>query len=139
MADVAERLEERKALDRRGFFLRRGVVSGAAVANLIRAIERASPAARSRGGRAAGVRNLLSTVPEVRRLAAGRAIRALVVPVLGLGAFAVRGILFDKTREAQPHTGIAASRWRRGLYGLPMGSSLAASVPHGRWSTAAPP
>lgn len=46
------------------------------------------------------VRNLLDAVPEVRELAASPAVRALVEPVLGAGAFPVRGILFDKTPDA---------------------------------------
>ncbi|HET7232546.1 MAG TPA: phytanoyl-CoA dioxygenase family protein [Longimicrobium sp.] len=46
------------------------------------------------------IRNLLEAVPAVRELARSPAIRALVEPVLGAGAFAVRGILFDKTPDA---------------------------------------
>jgi ectoine hydroxylase-related dioxygenase (phytanoyl-CoA dioxygenase family) len=42
-----------------------------------------------------GVRNLLN-VPEVRELADLEAIMNLVQPILGEGAIAVRGILFDK-------------------------------------------
>ena len=50
--------------------------------------------ARAEEGRG-GVRNLLD-VPEVRELADLEAIMNLVRPILGAGAFAVRGILFDK-------------------------------------------
>ncbi|HEU4457390.1 MAG TPA: phytanoyl-CoA dioxygenase family protein [Longimicrobium sp.] len=46
------------------------------------------------------IRNLLEVVPEIRALARSAAVRALVEPVLGAGAFAVRGILFDKTPDA---------------------------------------
>lgn len=46
------------------------------------------------------IRNLLEAVPAVRELACSAEIRALVEPVLGAGAFAVRGILFDKTPDA---------------------------------------
>ncbi|HYJ80121.1 MAG TPA: phytanoyl-CoA dioxygenase family protein [Longimicrobiaceae bacterium] len=46
------------------------------------------------------IRNLLEVVPEVRALARSEAVRALVRPVLGEGCFAVRGILFDKTPDA---------------------------------------
>ena len=81
--------------------MRRGVVSTATVADLAQAIEEAPPAdgARARGGSVFGMRNLLE-VSAVRRLAKGRAIRDLVEPILGSGAFCVRGIFFDKTAEA---------------------------------------
>lgn len=45
-------------------------------------------------------RNLLDAIPEVRTLAAAKEIRAIVEPVLGPNAFPVKGILFDKTPEA---------------------------------------
>ncbi|MGB6476402.1 MAG: phytanoyl-CoA dioxygenase family protein [Candidatus Sulfotelmatobacter sp.] len=47
----------------------------------------------------AGERNLLD-VPAVRRLAGSSFVRGLVEQVLGSGCFAVRGILFNKTEEA---------------------------------------
>ena len=47
----------------------------------------------------AGERNLLD-VPVVRRLARSSVVRGLIEPVLGSGCFAVRGILFNKTEEA---------------------------------------
>ena len=47
----------------------------------------------------AGERNLLD-VPVVRRLAGSSVVRGLIEPVLGSGCFAVRGILFNKTEEA---------------------------------------
>lgn len=46
------------------------------------------------------LRNLLEDVPEVTALADSTAVRALVAPTLGPGCFPVRGILFDKTPEA---------------------------------------
>jgi ectoine hydroxylase-related dioxygenase (phytanoyl-CoA dioxygenase family) len=46
------------------------------------------------------VRNLLDAVPAVRDVARSAGVRALVEPVLGTGCFAVRGILFDKTPDA---------------------------------------
>jgi ectoine hydroxylase-related dioxygenase (phytanoyl-CoA dioxygenase family) len=46
------------------------------------------------------MRNLLATVPAVQSLAQAQPIRALVATVLGPAAFAVRGLLFDKTRAA---------------------------------------
>ncbi len=46
------------------------------------------------------IRDLLAAVPEVRVLARSSQIHELVTPILGNSAFAVRGILFDKTPEA---------------------------------------
>ncbi len=93
--------DDRTALARRGFHMCRGVVSGAVVDELTRAIAQAPVAegARAHRGSVAGIRNLLR-VPAVRRLATSRAIRDLVEPILGPRAFAVRGIFFDKTAEA---------------------------------------
>ncbi len=53
-----------------------------------------------RRGSLHAVRNLLEAVPEVRTLTRSAAVRALVEPVLGPGAFVVRAILFDKTPDA---------------------------------------
>lgn len=53
-----------------------------------------------RGGRRAGARNLLGEVPEVRALAGSAGVYEVVKAVLGAGAFAVRGLLFDKTPGA---------------------------------------
>ncbi len=90
--------EEQSRLHRQGFLLCRGAVSGAVVADLVRTIAETPPSSDARRS-LAGRRNLLQ-VDAVRRLAAGRAVRELVQPVLGGGAFAVRGIFFDKTAEA---------------------------------------
>ena len=53
----------------------------------------------NRRGSAYGGRNLLA-IPEVRNLAAERAIRALVDPIVGSTAIPVRALFFDKTPEA---------------------------------------
>ena len=58
------------------------------------------PAAVERRGSVHAVRDLLHAVPAVRALAGSAAVRALVEPVLGAGCFVARGILFDKTPEA---------------------------------------
>jgi hypothetical protein len=47
-----------------------------------------------------GVRDLLNQAPKVRTLADSNPIRSLLVPLLGENAQPVRGILFDKTKEA---------------------------------------
>jgi ectoine hydroxylase-related dioxygenase (phytanoyl-CoA dioxygenase family) len=53
----------------------------------------------NRGGSTYGGRNLLA-LPEVRNLAAERAIRALIDPIVGSTAIPVRALFFDKTPEA---------------------------------------
>jgi hypothetical protein len=50
--------------------------------------------------RRGGIRNLLELSPEVKDLSKSETIRNIVCPVLGNEAFAVRGILFDKTDNA---------------------------------------
>jgi len=54
---------------------------------------------RKRGGVYA-IRNLLDVVPAVAHLAESDKLTALVQSVLGKGAFPVRGMLFDKTPDA---------------------------------------
>jgi ectoine hydroxylase-related dioxygenase (phytanoyl-CoA dioxygenase family) len=54
---------------------------------------------RRRGGVYA-IRNLLDALPAARQLARSAEVRALVEPVLGVGCFPVRGVLFDKTPAA---------------------------------------
>lgn len=87
---------------RDGFAVVAGVLGPAEVDGLVAALARAGadPAARARRGGVYAIRDLLRVVPEVRALAASAAVRGLVVPVLGPGAFAVRGLLFDKTEGA---------------------------------------
>jgi ectoine hydroxylase-related dioxygenase (phytanoyl-CoA dioxygenase family) len=46
------------------------------------------------------MRDLLRAVPATRRLADSEALAGLVRPVLGPGAFVIRGLLFDKTPGA---------------------------------------
>lgn len=60
---------------------------------------RAAPGVRRREGVYA-IRNLFAVVPEIHQLARHPKIRALVEDVLGPTCFAVRGILFDKTPDA---------------------------------------
>jgi len=55
---------------------------------------------KSRGHSAFGVRKLLEVASAVGHLAGSAEIRALIEPILGAEAFAVRGIFFDKTPSA---------------------------------------
>ena len=59
-------------------------------------LDRALPAPAQHN---AGLRNLLD-LPRIAELAASQKVRSLVDPLLGPDAFPVRGILFDKTPEA---------------------------------------
>lgn len=88
---------------RDGFAVVPGVVGADVVAGLIAAVGRAETdgeAGRKRGGKVYAVRDLLAQVPAVAALSRSAEVRRLVEPVLGPGAVAVRGILFDKTGGA---------------------------------------
>ncbi|QDV36107.1 phytanoyl-CoA dioxygenase family protein [Tautonia plasticadhaerens] len=106
MPTVPDDLADR--IDRDGFAVVPGVLDDAEVDALIAAVGRAEfeatrladPASLRRGKSVYGLRDLLGRVPEVRILAASPEIRGLVEPVLGPGAFAVRGLWFDKTAGA---------------------------------------
>lgn len=77
---------------RDGFTLTRQVLQPAALLHLIKVCMAPED---GRGG----VRNLLDT-PVFRALAESAEIQALITPILSKEAFLVRGILFDKTGEA---------------------------------------
>jgi ectoine hydroxylase-related dioxygenase (phytanoyl-CoA dioxygenase family) len=79
---------------RDGFVIVPDAVDRAAVDALLAAVQ--PVAAGTRGG----VRHLLRDVPAVRALARSAPVRAVAEAALGPGAFAVRGILFDKTPDA---------------------------------------
>lgn len=53
-----------------------------------------------RAGKAFGIRNLLNVVPFTRDLANSSACRSVVEPILGSSARVVRGIYFDKHKDA---------------------------------------
>ena len=67
---------------------------------LITALESAGTAGRQRHGAVYAIRNLLETVPAVAAYARSPAALELVRAILGPGCFPVRGLLFDKTPEA---------------------------------------
>ena len=95
MADTWERIE------RDGFAVVPPVVGEPAVAALLSALNRLDAGAGVRRRETVyAVRNLLEAVPEVAALARSAERRALVTPVLGENCFPVRGILFDKTADA---------------------------------------
>ena len=55
---------------------------------------------RERAGKAFGIRNLLNVVPFTRELANHSTCRSIVEPILGNTARVVRGIYFDKHKDA---------------------------------------
>lgn len=94
-------LQTTEMLERDGFAIVQGILDTGAVAALIAAVGRAGDGAGSqRRGSVYAVRNLLEDVPEVSALADAPEVRSLVAPVLRPDCFPVRGILFDKTPEA---------------------------------------
>ena len=90
-----------KTLAEKGFAVLPQVLGSAETATLVSSLQQADAqtSIRSRGGVYA-IRNLLDVVPEIRSLATSPQIGALVQAVLGPQAIAVRGLLFDKTPEA---------------------------------------
>ncbi len=76
-----------------GFAVREGVVDAAMIEALKRELDR-------RAGRAFGLRDLMNVVPFTRTFANSAALMSLVEPVLGRGARVVRGIYFDKHKDA---------------------------------------
>jgi ectoine hydroxylase-related dioxygenase (phytanoyl-CoA dioxygenase family) len=95
LKDIASEVEHR------GFTAVEGVLSPELVASLVSVLDSINHngAVRRRGGIFA-VRNLLDISKEVRALATSDAIRELVEPVLGAQFLPVRGIMFDKIRDA---------------------------------------
>ncbi|MDB6112471.1 MAG: protein involved in biosynthesis of mitomycin antibiotics/polyketide fumonisin [Pedosphaera sp.] len=86
-----------------GFAILSDALPSRMVSELIDAIERAPTGVsslRQRGQDVYAMRNLIESVPAVQTLADSAPMRALVKLILGSGAFAVRGLLFDKTPEA---------------------------------------
>ena len=83
-----------------GFAIIPNVLSEAECERLIDALKQdAAGTRRERKGSVYAVRNLLE-IAAVRELAQSEMVRQWIVPILGTEAVAVRGLLFDKTPEA---------------------------------------
>ena len=91
----------RAEVDQNGFAIVPGLLKGEEVENLIQAISRADEqeGVRKRGGVYA-IRNLFEVLPEAADLANSPSVMSLATDALGSNAFPVRGILFDKTPDA---------------------------------------
>jgi ectoine hydroxylase-related dioxygenase (phytanoyl-CoA dioxygenase family) len=91
-------------LERDGFVILDRVATPDRVAELIEATRvyatGSSDGLLDRRGEVYGGRDLLWRIDEVRRLAGSRALLDIAEKVLGPGAFAVRGLFFDKTPTA---------------------------------------
>src|SRR5688500_16968534 len=101
-----DNLSLRELLDLYGFVIVRGLLSAAAIRSLLDGLSREKldrwcdpQAARARHGAIFARRNLLD-VPAVADLVASPALGEVVLAILGERARAVRGILFDKTPDA---------------------------------------
>ena len=90
------------AVARDGYCIIPDVIGTAEVSRLTESVQRVSQplSVRERNSRTYAIRNLLALVPQVRELACSRAVLGLVEPLLGPRARVVRGLLFDKTPDA---------------------------------------
>jgi len=90
-----------QSIEQNGFAIISNVVEDGTISALINALDQAgSQKGVRRRESVYAIRSLLEAVPQVAALAAAPAIRALLTPLLGPDCFAVRGILFDKTPDA---------------------------------------
>jgi ectoine hydroxylase-related dioxygenase (phytanoyl-CoA dioxygenase family) len=94
-----------ESLENDGYFLASRVLNAATIAELRAASETIAKRGATVRAASRNARRLLEACPEVAALAASATIRGLVEPVLGGGAFAVRGLLFDKVAGANWHVG----------------------------------
>jgi hypothetical protein len=117
-------------IQRDGWSVTGPVVDAELLDRVTAAVEPLFAAATTRGG----LRNVLETCEELRELTRSEGVRRLAESVLGPGCFAVRGILFDKTADANWrvawHQDLAiAVRTRRDVEGFEAWSEKA-GVPH---------
>jgi hypothetical protein len=105
MTAVEERVEAwRERFDGDGYAILDRVLASDRIAELIAATGDYARGNHNglldRRGEVYGGRDLLWRIEEVRRLAGSRELTGIVEAVLGPGAFAVRGLFFDKTPTA---------------------------------------
>ncbi|XAM01529.1 phytanoyl-CoA dioxygenase family protein [Phycisphaeraceae bacterium D3-23] len=93
-------------VERYGFAVVEDVLMPTRVDALTAGVERAAAQAAAQGDKTGyGFRDLFDAVPETRQLLQEPHVVRLVTQVLGPGAFAVRGLLFDKIDGANWHVG----------------------------------
>jgi ectoine hydroxylase-related dioxygenase (phytanoyl-CoA dioxygenase family) len=85
-----------------GFAVLENVVDSETVSVLLQEVAKARTdnLESQREGKAFGIRNLLNVVPFTRELANNSACKSIVEPILGSTARVVRGIYFDKHKDA---------------------------------------
>jgi ectoine hydroxylase-related dioxygenase (phytanoyl-CoA dioxygenase family) len=89
-------------IERDGFAVVENVIDEEAVEQILTGFKnlKTGLAFNQRAGKAFGIRNLLNALPQARAVANSAQLRALVEPVLGHEVRVVRGIYFDKHRDA---------------------------------------
>ena len=89
-------------ITKRGFAVVENVIDTETVSDLLRILAntKIDHVESQRAGKAFGIRNLLNVVPSTRDLADSAVCKSLVEPILGSTARIVRGIYFDKHRDA---------------------------------------
>jgi hypothetical protein len=87
-------------LNESGFAILPFVVANDAIDEVLADLEHLAGSTSSRRGHRYAARNLLGTSPAIATFSKSRPVRALVNPILGGEAFAIRGILFDKVSGA---------------------------------------
>jgi len=105
MKQTSDWNQRRGQLDRDGYAVTADVLTPTQCDRIIEALSVVEPDASRRRG---GVRNILQLVGQIRRLVLEGPVRDMVEQVLCPSAFAVRGILFDKTPESNWNI-----RWHR--------------------------
>ncbi|WP_435017093.1 phytanoyl-CoA dioxygenase family protein [Tundrisphaera sp. TA3] len=88
------------AVEQDGFAVVADVVPAGLVDRVLSAVEEARSESLQRDGETYGMRDLLRAVPEARRIAGDPVLLGLAETIVGPGAFAVRGLWFDKTDGA---------------------------------------
>src|SRR5689334_7302342 len=98
---VLGRGKQSDGINDRGFTTVHNILNPCTIEMLRGELDGAERGARiSQRGEIYAIRNVLATAAAVRDLAADERVRRLVVPLLGLGAFPVQGIFFDKPADA---------------------------------------
>jgi hypothetical protein len=89
-------------IERSGFALIENVINEGTADQLLAELEnlKTDMACNRRAGKAFGIRNLLDVIPSARSLAESSILLSLVTPILGSGAKVVRGVYFDKHKDA---------------------------------------
>ena len=94
-------LKLRNSIETDGYVILSDVLGPGEVTRLIEATEGGlmteARGVLHREGEVYGARDLIARVPEVQSLARSRRVSEIIATVLGPGAFAVRGLFFDKT------------------------------------------